>query len=130
MEVIITLLVIVFVYNLIKAQIDDRARERQQRLDALEKALANPSIDRAMVQQLANQLTGTKSAQERVSSGLAWMLGLGWLTLFSGAGIWALGLVSDDEDPTAAGILVMLIGFGLVTYPFALREMEARRASR
>lgn len=65
-----------------------------------------------------------------MSSGLAWMLGLGWLTLFSGAGVWALGLVSGDQDPKAAGILVMLIGFGFVTYPFALREMEARRASR
>jgi len=130
MEFLVTLFVIIFVYNLIKAQIDDRSRERQQRLDALEKALANPAVDRATVQQLANQLTGTKSPQERVSSGLAWMLGLGWLTLFSGAGVWALGLVSGDQDPTAAGILVMLIGFGFVTYPFALREMEARRAPR
>jgi len=130
MEFLVTLFVIIFVYNLIKAQIDDRSRERQQRLDALQKALANPAVDRATVQQLANQLTGTKSPQERVSSGLAWMLGLGWLTLFSGAGVWVLGLVSGDQDPTAAGILVMLIGFGFVTYPFALREMEARRAPR
>lgn len=130
MELIVTILVIIFVYNLIKAQIDDRSKERQQRLEALEKALANPSVDRATVQQLANQLTGTKSPQERASAGLAWVLGLGWLTLFVGAGVWALGIVIDDPDPKAGGILVMLIGFGLVTYPFALRELEARRATR
>jgi hypothetical protein len=31
------------------------------------------------------------------------------------------------EEVTASGGLVSLIGFGLVTYPFALRELEARR---
>ncbi len=130
MEIILTLVVFYFVYSMSKAQLDDRAKERQQRLEALERALANPAVDRAMVQQLANQLTGNKPPQERAGTGLAWLLGLGWLTLFTGAGVWAFGLGIGHRDPTAAGILVMLIGFGLVTYPFALREMEARRAAR
>jgi hypothetical protein len=39
----------------------------------------------------------------------------------------ALGFMLGGEEVTASGGLVSLIGFGLVTYPFALRELEARR---
>jgi hypothetical protein len=130
MDEIAFLVAIVLGYQLIRSLLDRGSKERLKRLEALEAALSNPSIDRATVQQLTSQLTGTKSPQERAGAGLAWLLALGWMTLFSGAGVWVYGFRSDEKSSTAAGMLVMLIGFGLVTYPFALREMEARRAPR
>jgi hypothetical protein len=131
METILSILVLVFLFQLGKAQMEQRSKERERQLQALEKALANPSIDRATLQQLAQQLTGAKAPMQRGGVGLAWLLALGWLTLFTGAGIWMYGTLSPSEpDLDAAGVLVMVIGFGLVTYPFALREMESRRASQ
>lgn len=128
MESIISLVVLIALFQLGKAKMEQQARERQHRIEALEKALANPSIDRATLQQLAQQLTGAKAPKAPSNTGLAWLLAIGWLTLFSGAGVWALGYMLGEDDALAGGVVVMLIGFGLVTYPFALREMESRRA--
>lgn len=128
MESILSLVALVFLYQLSKSHLDQRSKERQQRVEALEQALANPSIDRATLQQLAQQLTGAKAPTPPSRIGYAWLLGIGWLTLFTGIGVWILGGMTRDSESSAAGILVVLIGFALVTYPFALRELESRRA--
>ena len=36
--------------------------------------------------------------------------------------------MTHEHDAVAGGVVAAIIGFGLVTYPFALRELEARRA--
>ena len=128
MESILSLVALVFLYQLSKSHLEQRSKERQQRVEALEQALANPSIDRATLQQLAQQLTGAKAPTPPSRTGYAWLLGIGWLTLFTGIGVWMLGMMTGNNEPQAAGVLVMLIGFALVTYPFALRELESRRA--
>ncbi len=128
MESLISLMVLIFLFQLGKTQMEQRSKEREQRLQALEKALANPSIDRVTLQQLAQQLTGAKAPRAASNTGLAWLLAIGWLTLFVGAGVWAIGYMLGEDAALAGGVLVMLIGFGLVTYPFALREMESRRS--
>lgn len=118
-------LIAIFVYS--KSQAELKAKERARRLDMLEQALSNPNLDRATVQALAQQLTGAKSPKDARAGGLAWLLAIGWLTLFSGLGVWVLGLLQADRPVYSAGLLVALIGFGLITYPFALRELESRR---
>jgi hypothetical protein len=128
MESILSLIVLIGLFQLGKAKVEQQAKEREQRLQALEKALANPSIDRATLQQLAQQLTGAKAPKASSSTGLAWLLAIGWITLFTGAGVWSLGYMLGEDDALAGGVVVMLIGFGLVTYPFALRDMESRRS--
>ena len=128
MESILSIFALVFLYQLSKSHLEQRSKERQQRVEALEQALANPSIDRATLQQLAQQLTGAKAPTPPSRTGYAWLLGIGWLTLFTGIGVWMIGMMTESQEAAAGGVLVMLIGFALVTYPFALRELESRRA--
>ncbi|MGE3171582.1 MAG: hypothetical protein AB7O97_03085 [Planctomycetota bacterium] len=119
----------IFSFALIKGMLDHRAKERTERMKLLEQALANPAVDRATLQSLAHQLTGVKpkSNEPGRGRGMAWLLALGWLTLFSGLGVWVLGEMIASSDVSASGVLTSLVGFGLVTYPFALRELESRR---
>ena len=123
------ILAVIFGFVLVRTGIEQKAKEREQKLEALQKALQNPSLDRATITSLTHQLAGAKPPKEARGAGraMAWLLAFGWLTLFSGLGIWVLGEVTVCRDVSAAGLLVSLIGFGLVTYPFALRELESRR---
>lgn len=122
---------VIFGYALLKGRLDQRTKERTDRLRLLEQALKNPNVDRETITALAQQITQQKQpksqAPARRGRGMAMLLALGWLTLFSGLGVWVLGAMVAGRDAAAAGVLVSLIGFGLVTYPFALRELEARR---
>lgn len=112
-----------------KSWLDARERAREERMRLLEQALKNPNIDRGTVEALAYQLTGARRPRPSGSSRLmALVLALGWIALFVGAGVWVLGEVTGDSDATAGGIVTAIVGFGFVTYPFALRELEARRA--
>ncbi len=118
----------IFVFVLLKMVLDQRATARKDNVRLLEEALKNPALDRATIESLAFQLTGARSPRTAGPSRfLAFVLAFGWITLFAGVGIWVIGEILGDRSPTAAGVLVALIGFGLVTYPFALRELEARQ---
>ena len=123
------ILVPIFAFVVLRGVLDQRAKERLERLRVLEEALRNPAIDRGTVTSLAQQLTGARPPGQRAGRWMAALLALGWLTLFSGLGVWVFGMTSGSADADSAGLLVSLIGFGVVTYPFALRELEARRAT-
>jgi hypothetical protein len=118
----------ILAFVLLKGYLEQRAAARQDRVRLLEQALANPALDRTTIESLAYQLTGAQPPRQRGPSRLlAFLLALGWLALFSGLGIWLLGHLMNQDSATGAGVLVAVIGFGLVTYPFALRELESRQ---
>lgn len=122
------ILVPILAFVLLKGYLEQRAAARQDRVRLLERALANPSLDRATIETLTFQLNGVRPARQQGSGRfLAFLLAMGWLTLFSGLGIWMLGHLLEQEGATGAGVMVAVIGFGLVTYPFALRELESRQ---
>ena len=128
MQEIAVLLIPVFAFALLKAIVDQRAEARSERVRLLEQALQNPAIDRATIESLAYQLTGARRPRESGNSRmLAVVLAVGWLALFSGIGVWVLGVMTHDRDAGAGGLVAAIVGFGIVTYPFALRELEARR---
>ena len=120
----------IFVFALIKNWMDARVQARSERVKLLEEALKNPAVDRAMIETLTYQLTGARGP--RVHLGMqrlmAAVLAVGWLGLFTGIGVWVFGEIINAEDTIAGGIITSIASFGLVTYPFALRELEARRA--
>ena len=125
---VVPVLITVFVFSLVKGFMDQRAKAQSDRVQLLEEALKNPAIDRGTIETLAYQLTGAhKRAHQRGGRLLALVLALGWLALFTGSGIWVLGEVVGERDAVAGGIITSIVGFGLVTYPFALRELESRR---
>lgn len=125
---VVTVLVVVFTFGLLKSWMDSGIKARSERVKLLEEALKNPAIDRATVESLTYQLTGNRSPRHGGSNKvMAVVLGLGWLGLFAGIGIWVFGEMVNHDDVIAGGIITSIASFGLVTYPFALRELEARR---
>jgi hypothetical protein len=120
----------IFIFALIKGWMDSRIQARTERVKLLEEALKNPAIDRATIESLTYQLTGARSPRTNVGMQrlMAVVLAFGWIGLFAGIGVWVFGEMANESDAVAGGIITTIASFGLVTYPFALRELEARRA--
>lgn len=118
----------IFSFVLLKMMLEHRSKAREDNVRLLEEALKNPALDRATIESLAYQLTGARSPRTAGPSRvMALLLAVGWVALFSGLGIWLIGEIIGQPGATAGGLLTSIVGFGLVTYPFALRELEARQ---
>lgn len=121
----------IFLFILAKMVIEQRANSRADNVRLLEEALKSPTVDRPTLETLTYQLTGNRPVrQPGTSRTLAFVLALGWLGLFTGLGLWLAGEMTNCGDLTIAGMITSLVGFGFVTYPFALRELEARRQAQ
>ena len=118
----------IFVYLLFRTAMEQRAQARADNVRLLEEALKSPHLDRPTIESLTFQLTGHR-ARPGAGPGklMALVLALGWLALFTGGGLWIAGELCHDHELFVAGVITAIVGFGLVTYPFALRELEARR---
>ena len=128
MEVALFIFLPILAFVLLKTVLDQRANARRENVRLLEEALKNPALDRGTIETLTYQLTGQRPMRHPGPSRFfATVLAVGWVTLFTGLGIFAIGGMVGDDDVAAGGVLTGIIGFGLVTYPFALRELEARR---
>ena len=128
------ILIAIFCFVIIKSHMDQRGKERARKLQILEEAIKGGNMDREMVDALAATLSGRRPTprkpQVEPRPRGSWFLALGWIGIFIGLGILALGGMTDGRDADelmGAGIVVALISFGVTTYPFALRELEARR---
>jgi hypothetical protein len=125
------ILIPIFVFVLVKIVIDQRAAARADNVRLLEEALKSPHIDRATIESLTYQLTGHRAPRHAGQSRfLAFVLAVGWIALFAGIGLWIASSVVHNGGMELGGILTAIIGFGIVTYPFALRELEARRQAQ
>jgi hypothetical protein len=122
------ILIPIFVFVLLKIVLEHRAQARSDNVRLLEEALKSPQVDRQTLENLTWQLTGKRGIRERGPGRvLAFVLAIGWMALFIGIGLWITGSMMRNDDMFAGGIITAVIGFGLVTYPFALRELEARK---
>ncbi|MCR9246076.1 MAG: hypothetical protein NXI31_13675 [bacterium] len=131
MELVVIVVGIAVVWTVLSL-IESRRKRQSDNARLLEEALKNPALDRATLETLTYQLTGKKPlrAEPPGRSGfLAFVLAIGWMALFTGIGLLIGGETGNDRDMTLAGWIVGLSGFGFVTYPFALRELEGRRAT-
>jgi len=126
-----TILVPIFAFVIVKMVLEQRAKARTDNVRLLEEALKNPALDRATIESLTFQLTGHRAPRGGGTTPFfAMLLAIGWIALFTGIGLFAIGAMTHDKDLAAAGVITGIIGFGLVTYPFALRELEARRQTQ
>ncbi|MFT4515078.1 MAG: hypothetical protein ACI89X_001214 [Planctomycetota bacterium] len=127
---VVPVLITIFIFAIVKAWMDARVEAANQRVRLLEEALKNPAVDRAMIETLTYQLTGARKPRQGAAMQrlMAVVLAVGWVGLFTGIGIWVFGEMTHCNDAVAGGIITTIASFGLVTYPFALRELEARRA--
>ncbi|MEO6597525.1 MAG: hypothetical protein ABIP94_22505 [Planctomycetota bacterium] len=125
------ILVPIFVFVLLKMILDQRANARSDNVHLLEEALKNPALDRATIESLTYQLTGSRPPRAGGPSRLmATVLAIGWIALFTGIALWVLGEMTREMNVTAGGVITAVVGFALVTYPFALRELDARRVGQ
>ena len=51
------------------------------------------------------------------------LVAFGWVGVFLGLGIWLAGGYRSEEN----GAILGLLSFGVLTVPFAMRELDARR---
>lgn len=116
----------IFLFVLAKMVIDHRAAARADNVRLLEEALKSPHVDRQLIETLTWQLTGNRP-RPGGSRLVTLLLAVGWVGLFTGLGMLAGGEMARSNDVTVAGAVVAIIGFGVITFPFALREFEARR---
>jgi len=125
------ILSVIFAFALVKRVLEDRGRARSDRVQLLEQALKQPHLDRETIDGLTYQLTG-RSARGRHEDVIgrrarALVLAIGWFTMFGGAASWIAGAATRSNDAVQVGIILLVCGFAVTTYPFALRELEARR---
>jgi hypothetical protein len=125
---LIFILVPIFAFVLLKMLLDQRAQARKDSVRLLEEALKSPTVDRATLENLTFQVTGKRPMHNAEPSRfLAAVLGFGWIMLFVGVALGIAGEFSHDRDLGVGGIITAVVGFALVTYPFALRELDARK---
>jgi hypothetical protein len=121
----------IFVFVIARMALEHRSRARADNVRLLEEALKSPTVDRATLESLTYQLTGHRPPHKPGTSRfMAFLLAIGWLGLFTGLGLWLAGEMTRCNELTIAGMITSIIGFGFVTYPFALRELEARRQAQ
>ena len=116
--------------GLVGTVLSHRRKQQSECAKLLEKALDNQNVDRGTLEGLAYQLTGNRplrAGTEPQAGWVPWLLALGWILLFLGLGLLIGGELGLDKDLTIPGCIVGLLGLGFVSFPFALRELEARR---
>jgi hypothetical protein len=124
---VVPVLITIFAYALIKSWMDGRAKAQSEKVRLLEEALKNPAVDRATVERLADRLAGGAAAGRGGLGGFSRLLfSCGWLAFLGGL---ALRLFPPDRDPDwkMGATWIAVLGFALLTYPFAIRELEQRR---
>lgn len=122
------ILFLVFAFVMAKNAFEQRAKQRADSLRLLEEALKNPAVDRNLIETLTAQFTGQRPMRpgQALRSGFDMFAGLGWIAMMTGIGIAFAGEASRDRDAFAGGLVTAAIGFGLVTYPFVMRELARR----
>ncbi len=138
MSFVITLLVVIFVFAFFMRWMDMIAKDRQSRMKLLEEAVKAGNLDEQGREDLVAAVSGRRPRHHKqpaapVSPHKATflervMMFFGWMGFLTGGALLTYGLADDCQDFILAGILVGLIGFGLLTYPFVIRELESRGA--
>jgi hypothetical protein len=117
------------VLGIVYLSLNERTRRREKELEAIHTALRqlgeSPNPDKEAIARLTRHITG-ENAGVRQGSGRH-LLAIGWITMFSGIGAMFFGEGVGDSEVTYGGLVAAIVGLALVTYPFALREMESRQ---
>jgi len=113
---------IVFGAMALRHLVDTRAKDREARMRLIEKAIDSGQLDREAVQELMG-------VRRRNGGQPLWkvVLAAGWLGLFGGGAVIALSVAFGEKTFLVIGTVVAMLSFAVVTYPLAVREIEARR---
>lgn len=123
MESLALVLMVIFGFVLARAWLDQRDKHVQARMRLLEQAVANGVTDPGQL-----DLLGRQAVPARVPPLSAFSLWVGWVCMFIGAGLFLAAQSSGDHEMQAGGLITGAVGLAMATYPFALQELEMRRA--
>ncbi len=102
------------------------AKDRRDRLRILEDAIRDGKLDDATREALLQGLVRDREDRHRGGrrrGGFGRLVfALGWMAMVSGVGLFTIG----EPDSTEAGVFFVVLGFGMVTLPMALREYDRR----
>lgn len=122
-------LTLIFAFIVAMVLVQNRAKERRERLRVIEEAIRDGHMDPATRQDLVAELTGRRPpapqtpANAQAGRRTRWVFGAGWLGMCLGGGL----MMAGDRDAWEAGVVIIAIGFALVSLPLALREFERER---
>jgi hypothetical protein len=142
MSFVITLLVVIFVFAFFMRWMDMISKDRQSRMKLLEEAVKAGNLDDQGREELVAAVSGRRPRRHKQPAAPAApaapvvpnratfiervMMFFGWMAFLIGGALLTYGIAGDCEDFILAGIIVGLSGFGLLTYPFVIRELESR----
>ena len=121
-EVVATIFAFILAVVVIPKIVSALAKSRERRLEALERALASPTLDADNRRVLIAELARPTGLAALFASGRRLIVAAGWVGVFVGIGMLASGSRLEQQ-----GILVALMSFGVLTLPFAMRELDARK---
>ena len=141
MTFVITLLVVIFVFAFFMRWMDMIAKDRQSRMKLLEEAVKAGNLDEQSREDLVAAVSGRRPRRHKqpaapVPPNKATFLErvfmfVGWMAFLVGGALLIYGFSASGygaEELILAGSIVALGGFGLLTYPFVIRELESRGA--
>ncbi|MBL9076956.1 MAG: hypothetical protein JNL08_05600 [Planctomycetes bacterium] len=130
------LIVLVGIVALLTSARASAQRLQLRRFELLQKALEHPQLDAATRSEILRVLAGEqRSAPLSARLGAlaplgrtAWF-GIGWLLFVFGVGAAVLRWLEVFSVPTLSDSIPMaLVGFGMLTLPLAIGELQARAA--
>ena len=143
---IVWILTVIFVFAFFMRWMDVMAKDRQARMKLLEEAVKAGNLDEEVRHELVAAVTGRRSRRHKQAPAPAapqsphrasflerLFLFVGWMAFLVGMALLSVGVFTggrDSEELFLAGIITGLGGFGLVTYPFVIRELESRGTAR
>lgn len=133
------ILTCIFGFILVKHAMDNASQEKQRKMDLLEEAVRSGALDQESKEQLMQGLAGqprraraerpAKPAKNPYAVGLftRFMAFVGWMAMALGVAFAIIVNISYGNDylDVPAAILCS-VGFALTTYPFVIRELQAR----
>ena len=123
MESLALVLMVIFGFVLARSWLDQRDKHVQARMRLLEQAVANGVTDPGQLDQL-----GRQAVPARVPPLSAFSLWVGWVCMFVGAGLVLAAQSTGDLEMQTGGMITGAVGLAMATFPFALQELEMRRA--
>ncbi|MHC4514910.1 MAG: hypothetical protein ACYS5W_14540 [Planctomycetota bacterium] len=145
MSFVVTLLIVIFVFAFFMRWMDVMAKDRQARMKLLEEAVKAGNLDEQAREDLVAAVSGRRprrhnkpaaaptGSPHRATILERLIMFVGWMAFLVGSALFIFGLSTSGygaNELVLAGIIVGLGGFGFVTYPFVIRELESRGAAR
>ncbi len=132
-----TFFVVLFTFMLIKHAMDTRAKQQADKLKLIETAIKDGNLDAQAKEDLMVAFTGRRPSSPprqqvqvvgtpyRVGGLVKFIAFIGWVALCVGIAFVILTLAFEERGVEIPAVLLSCVGFGLVTYPFVIRELQA-----